>query len=213
MSQTVANNNINNNSQRPVRTDDGDIVNQKAESAMFWSPMAPPEVPGMAGRFPVGQGITYDARFPMNQQKHQSTIYKNSGNNLTVNGFHQQCFHSGETSGKFPMHQKVSENLRFPMNVWNVSKLKHENLKEKIFQTNNPSIPTEIKEEFVPIYQVYAQSALGFPLHHVYAPLCRTFPDLKQLPRKNSGDSDALPQISTTMTRRNQVVVTSSPVA
>ncbi|KAH8324656.1 hypothetical protein KR067_006466, partial [Drosophila pandora] len=213
MSQTVANNNINNNSQRLVRSDDGDIVNQKAESAMFWSSMAPPEVPGMAGQFPVRQGITYDTRFPMNQQKHQSTIYKNSGNNLTVNGFHQQCFHSGETSGKFPMHQKVSENLRFPMDVWNVSTLKHKNLKEKIFQTNNPSIPTEIKEEFVPIYQVYAQSALGFPLHHVYAPLGRTFPDLKQLPRKNSGDNDALPQISTTMTRRNQVVVTSSPLA
>ncbi|KAH8255863.1 hypothetical protein KR026_000459 [Drosophila bipectinata] len=211
MSQTVANNNINNNSQRIAANADGDIVNQMAESAMFFSSMAPPEVLGMmAGQFPVGQGITYDARFPMNQQKHQNAIYKNSGNNMSVNGFHQQCFHSEEASGKFPMHQKVSENLRFPMDVWNISMLQHENLNQNISQINNHIAP-EIKEEFVPIYQVYAPSALGFPLHHVYAPLGRIFPDLKQLPRKNSGDNDALPLVSTTMTRRNQVI--SSPVA
>ncbi|KAH8339063.1 hypothetical protein KR074_001994 [Drosophila pseudoananassae] len=210
MSQTVANNNINNNSQRIAGSADGDIVNQTAESAMFFSSMAPPEVLGMAGQFPVGRGITYDASFPMNQQKHQNAIYKNSGNNMTVNGFHQQCFHSEGTSGKFPMHQKVSENLRFPMDVWNISMLKQENLKQNISQINNHIAP-EIREEFVPIYQVYAQSALGFPVHHVYAPLGRIFPDLKQLPRKNSGDNDALPLVSTTMTRRNQVI--SSPVA
>ncbi|KAH8379533.1 hypothetical protein KR009_005456 [Drosophila setifemur] len=218
MSQAGANNNLH-NSQRHVV--DG-IVNQGADSAMFSLSMAPPEVPSRAGQFPVARECSsFGFSSPMNQQKYEQ---ENVTNHLAPNANHRQFLYPVQAEN-FPIHQKIKEIQRFPLDVWEKPTTKQGNQKitenQSLIQyhrfpsmtiVQNPSSPlqlfslTNLGLHFLPIYQVYAPS---FPLHHVHAPLGHIFPDLNQLPRKMSGDD--FPQISTTMTRRNQVA--SSPAA
>ncbi|XP_017063505.1 titin [Drosophila eugracilis] len=179
MSQAAANNNIH-NSQWLV---DG-IVNQGTESAVFcWSKTAP-EVLGMAGQFPLGQGITWQNSFPMNHYYGSMNI-----------GICQPHFQPMQT-GKFPMHLNLQINNGFPLNLWDIPVTDQEKHENYIIDT-----------QLLTPHQVYDPCKGSFPLQQVYAPWHLNFPQLLQLPRKNS--DGAFPEMSTTMTRRGQVA--SSP--
>jgi len=183
MSQAAANNN--HNSQRFL---DGIVNHRDAESAVFCWSKATPEVLGMAGQFPVGPGINWSSSCPMNHAQGNGSM-----------GICQPHFQARQ-SGKFPIYLNLKPNRGFPLCQWEVFnsyRLKPANL------TN--SSETEI---FSP-YQAYAPSTASFPIQQVYAPWHLNFPQLMQLPRKNS--DGAFPEISTTMTRRCGQVATSSP--
>ncbi|EDV50187.1 titin homolog [Drosophila erecta] len=177
MSQAAANNNIH-NSQWLV---DG-IANQGAESAVFCWSKAAPEVLGMAGQFPVGQGITWQSSFPMN--------HSCGSRNMGV----CQPYYQPIQAGKFPLHLNSSVHQGFPLYIWDVA-LKSQR------EAENHSILSE-SQLFRP-YQVYAPCTARFPINQVYAPWQMNFPRLLQLPRKNSDGH--FPEMSTTMTRRGQV--------
>lgn len=174
MSQAAANNNIH-NSQWLV---DG-IANQGAESAVFcWSKAAAPEVLGMAGQFPVGQGIAWQSSFPMN--------HASGSRNMQV----CQTYYQTMQTGKFPLYLKSRSNQGFPLFFF-----KHQK------EAENHTILDET-QLFSP-HHVYAPCTARFPIHQVYAPWQMNFPKLLQLPRKNSDGH--FPEVSTTMTRRGQV--------
>ncbi|XP_043650815.1 titin [Drosophila teissieri] len=181
MSQAAANNNIH-NSQWLV---DG-IANQGAESAVFCWSKAAPEVLGMAGQFPVGQGITWPSSFPMN--------HSNGSRNMEV----CQPYYQPTHAGKFPLHLNSRINQGFPLFIWDVA-----------FKSQKEAENQRILDEFQAFspYEVYAPHTARFPIHQVYAPWQMNFPRLLQLPRKNS--DGYFPEMSTTMTRRGQVA--SSP--
>ncbi|XP_016972614.1 titin homolog [Drosophila rhopaloa] len=180
MSQAAANNN--HNSQRLV---DG-IVNQGTESAVLCWSKAAPEVLGMAGQFPVGQGITWRGNFPMIHSLQHQLVCRNKRI--------YQSYNQPMQSGTFPMHLNLSLNGGFPLHIWDTITIDREEL-------DNHTILTET-QLFTP-HQVYAPYTTSFPLQQVYAPWHQNFPKLLQLPRKNS--DGAFPDMSTTMTRRGQV--------
>ncbi|XP_002034939.2 titin [Drosophila sechellia] len=178
MSQAAANNNIH-NSQSLVYG----IENQGAESAVFcWSKAAAPEVLRMAGRFPVGQAITWQSSFPMN---HAS----GSRNMQVCHPYYQPM-----QAEKYPFHLNSRSSQGFPLLCWDVA---FKNQKD----AENHTILSET-QLFSP-HQVYAPCTARFPIHQIYAPWQMNFPKLLQLPRKNSDGH--FPELSTTMTRRGQV--------
>jgi len=183
MSQAAANNN--HNSQRFL---DGIVNHRDAESAVFCWSKATPEVLGMAGQFPVGPGINWSSSCPMNHAQGNGSM-----------GICQPHFQARQ-SEKFPIYLNLKLNRGFPLYQWDVSNSYQ--LKPEIL-TN-----TSETEIFSP-YQAYAPSTASFPIQQVYVPWHLNFPQLMQLPRKNS--DGAFPEISTTMTRRCGQVATSSP--
>ncbi|KAH8239025.1 hypothetical protein KR032_000012 [Drosophila birchii] len=189
MSQAAANNN---NSQR--------LVNQEPESAMFCLSIAmatAPEVLGMTGQFPVGRGITWGGSSPMNHHQPPSQGAAHESRNSRSH-FLQ--------AGKFPLLQHFRENQVSYLGLREIERFPFSLM--KVYSTTSQGQPKTAAP-----HQVYASySAPSFPLHQVYAPLHRGFPQMIQLGnRRNSGD--VVPHVSITMTRRNPAMTRSPPVA
>jgi len=183
MSQAAANNN--HNSQRFL---EGIVNHRDAESAVFCWSKATPEVLGMAGQFPVGPGINWSSSFPMNHAQ--------GNGSMSICQPHFQA----RQSGKFPIYLNLKLNRGFPLYQWDVF---------NSYQMKSEIITNSSETEIFSPYQAYAPSTASFPIQQVYAPWHLNFPQLMQLPRKNS--DGAFPEISTTMTRRCGQVATSSP--
>ncbi|XP_016955921.1 titin [Drosophila biarmipes] len=183
VSQAAANNN--HNSQRFL---DGIVNHRAAESAVFCWSKAAPEVLGVAGRFPLGPGIIWPAGSPMNHAQ-------GGGSRGICKPYFQP-----RQSGKFPIYLNLTPNQGFPLCQWEVA---------NSYQLKSENILISSETEFLTAHKVYAQCTASFPLQQVYAPWNLNFPELLQLPRKNS--DGAFPEISITMTRRRGQVATSSP--